>query len=235
MFYISLLFLAFFARTARRQLVLLAIAVGIYFVLPPLLPFCRVAGIGTFGLGTLSYFDFYLVAYFSVGMLAAFIHEKVRLKWLAGSSIASLTAIALIVVVYAFLKPVASPLEGMILGIPFLLIVHGNSFWGFLRIRPLVMLGQISYSTYLLHLFVLYIGFEIVAPALHMSTLTPLAFWIFIAINGLAVVALSAFSYRFFEAPFLKGFPGKRKVTPLVQVPASADGSSEASSVDVAP
>jgi peptidoglycan/LPS O-acetylase OafA/YrhL len=226
MFYISLLFLAFFARTARRQLVLLAIAVGIYFVLPLLLPFCRMAGFGTFGLGTLSYFDFFLVAYFSVGMLTAFIHDKFKLKWLAGSSIASLIAIALIVVVYAFVAPVTSPLEGMILGVPFLLIVHGNSFWGFLRVRPLVMLGKISYSTYLLHPIVLYIGFQLVAPALHISTLTPLAFWIFIAINGLAVVALSAFSYRFFEAPFLKGFAGMRKVTQLEQVSASVEGSS---------
>jgi peptidoglycan/LPS O-acetylase OafA/YrhL len=234
MFYLSLLFLAFFARTARRQLVLLAIAVGIYFALPPLLPYCRVAGFGTFGLGTLSYFDFYLVAYFSAGMLAAFIHERFRLKWLAGSSVASVTAIALIVVVYAFLAPVASPLEGMILGIPFLLIVYGNSFWGFLRIRPLVMLGQISYSTYLLHPIVLYTGFTFVAPALHISTLTPLAFWIFIAINGLAVVALAAFSYRFFEAPFLKGFVGKSTAAQVDRVRASVEGSSKAASAETA-
>jgi len=234
MFYISLLFLAYFARTARRQALLLLIAVGIYFALPPLLPFCRVRGFGTLGAETLSYFDFLLVSYFFVGMSAAFLYEKFRMTRLAGSSIASVAAIAAIVVVYAFLPPVPGPLEGMILGLPFLLIVHGNSFWGFLRIRPLVMLGQISYSTYLLHAIVLYIGFQFVVPGLHLSTLTPVVFWVFIAINGLVVVALSAFSYRFFEAPFLKGFAGARKTAQLDRLRAADGGSSEEPSAEEA-
>jgi peptidoglycan/LPS O-acetylase OafA/YrhL len=203
MFYISLVFLAFFARTTRRQIVLALIAVSAYFALPFIQPHLRVTGFGSLGIGTLEYFNNYLVCYFSVGMAAAFIHARWNLRSLLGKPVFGCIGVLATIAVLFLVTPKVSFLEGAILGIPFLLIVFGNSFWGLLRLRPLVLLGEISYSTYILHGTVLFVVYSGLARAVPVASFGPLAFWAVSAVAGMIVVALSSLSYRYVESPFM--------------------------------
>jgi peptidoglycan/LPS O-acetylase OafA/YrhL len=210
MFYLAYPFMAFFARTKRSQLLLLIIAIALQFGLPIVRQHMTGTGkAGTLGLGTVLYFDFFLLSYFSVGMLAAYLKKHHDLK-LFDSTAASLVAIAVTAAVLFLTPPDAGLREGLLLGVPFVAVIFGNSFFGLLRLRPLILLGQISYSTYLLHAIVLYVGSHLLPPSENLVTMSPLAFWLYTAVIGLFVVALSAFSYRYFEAPFMKGYGVKK-------------------------
>jgi peptidoglycan/LPS O-acetylase OafA/YrhL len=205
MFYLSLLFLAYFARSIRKQVLLILIVVAAQFTLPIIQPRIHVKGFSSLGIGTLEYFTFYLYSYFSIGMIAAYLRSKWQASRLAKSSYAAIAALLVIACLVAFLPPKAGLLEGVILGLPFLAIVYGNSFWGFLRLRPVVLLGEISYSIYILHGIVLYVSYSLLARWVRVNEFTSLYFWGFTALTGSAVIALAAFSYRFFEAPFIGG------------------------------
>ncbi|WP_213805588.1 acyltransferase [Granulicella sp. dw_53] len=217
MFYIAYPLLALFARTWRRQLLLVLITFGLYILLPIVRGHMH-GQHGTLGLGTIQYFIFFLVAFFSFGMVAAFIKKNYRLESLANSMPATLLGIAVIVALFLFVPPTLDWVEGAVLVFPFLLVVYGNSFFGLLLTRPLILLGQVSYSTYVLHGVVLYTINHLLARTINMATISPLGFWLVTALIGTAVVCLSALSYRFFEAPFMKGY-GMKKTT-IVTAPA---------------
>jgi peptidoglycan/LPS O-acetylase OafA/YrhL len=173
-------------------------------------------GLGTLGLGTIEYFLQYLVCYFSFGMFAAFLKKNFKLERIANSVPATCLGIVLTGILLFFMAPRSGFPEGAALALPFLMIVFGNSFFGLLRIRPLILLGQISYSTYVLHGIILFTANHLLARTINMATISPLSFWLFTAVTGTIVVCVSALSYRFFEAPFMKGYGVKRaKTVPL--------------------
>jgi peptidoglycan/LPS O-acetylase OafA/YrhL len=206
MFYLLFPFMSLLARTRRKQLILLSIAVALYFFLPLLHRSADPNGGAngsSLGVGTLQYFIFYLVSYFSIGMAAAYLKKSYKLAFLTGTP-ATVIGIATALAIAFILPPAKGLLEGIMLGIPFVAVVFGNSFFGLLRLRPLVLLGQISYSTYVLHAIVLYSGNQLLARTINPGTLNPIQFWLFTAALGVLVVLLSAFSYRWFEAPFMK-------------------------------
>ena len=211
MFYLIYPLLSWFARTRRSQLILLVLAVALELTLPMVRGHLLGKGKdGTFGLGTLLYFDFFLVSYFSVGMIAAYLRRNHSLR-LLDTVPATLLGLAVTIAVLFFVPPVAGIREGILLGIPFIAVVFGNSFFGLLRLRPLILLGQISYSTYLLHAIVLYVGSRLLPPSENLATMSSPAFWLYTAAVGLLIVVpLSAFSYRYFEAPFMKGYGTKQ-------------------------
>jgi peptidoglycan/LPS O-acetylase OafA/YrhL len=92
-------------------------------------------------------------------------------------------------------------LESIILGLPFLILACGNDMWGLLRTKPLVFLGQISYSVYMLHCLVL--GTVIIGLRQYVPR-SPVAYWGAIAILGIAVVLLATLTHRWLEAPFMR-------------------------------
>jgi peptidoglycan/LPS O-acetylase OafA/YrhL len=211
MFYLLYPLLAVFARSVRRQLVLAALAGTLYVALPIVRPHLAVRdGFGTFGLGTLEYFNFYLISYFSFGMLVASLKKRFAPAWTRGVP-ASVSGIGVVIFLLCFLAPKASPVEGGLLAYPLLLIVFGNSFFGLLRFRPLVLLGQLSYSMYLLHAIVLYSADRIMARFVDVAHMSSMAFWLITAGTGIVVVLLSAFSYRYFEAPFMKAHAARSR------------------------
>jgi len=202
MFYLAFPLMALFARTKVKQLVLLLIAVALYFTLPAFREHMRLRdGLGTLGLGTVQYFDFFLLSYFSIGMIAAVLKKNLPLKGIARNPATTVVAIGALIALLLFVPARPGLLEGVILGIPFLLVVLGNSFFGLLNLRPLGLLGKISYSTYLLHGIVLFVANRIAAQNVDMATISPVMFWAFTAMTGVVVVLLAAFSYRYIEAP----------------------------------
>jgi peptidoglycan/LPS O-acetylase OafA/YrhL len=205
MFYIILPVLALLARTKWNQLLLLLLSIVLYFLLPVL----RVRMPMIKGLGTLLYFDFYFLSYFLLGMLISFLKKRYQLESFARSPLATIAAVLAVVVLFGIVPAEAGLLVGTVLGLPLLLIVFGNSFFGLLRTKPLVLLGQISYSTYLLHGVVLFVVNKLL-PAKIKLGMTPTMFWAVTALNGIIVVALSSFSYRYFEAPFMHGYGTKQ-------------------------
>ncbi len=221
MFYLIFPLMALMGRSNLRQLCLLIVGVAGYFVLPAIRSHMNhPQGLGTLGLGTLLGFDSFLVSYFFFGMFAAWLSKNINLSRFAKTKAASAICVLSIVSMLMWCPPTHGPLEGLFLAIPFTLIVYGNSIFGLLNIPPLTMLGQVSYSTYLLHGIVLWVGGHLLMRWVDPQSLSATGFWAFVGIAGMVVVALSAFSYRYFEAPFMKGY-GVRPDAPPVELHSS--------------
>jgi peptidoglycan/LPS O-acetylase OafA/YrhL len=219
MFYILLPVLAPFARTRWKQLLLLGVAISLLFLLPQLhtLPSLNhSAGKSVLdGIDQLLYyFDGFLVRIFFVGMAVAFLRRKYPLARIAPRD--PYTAALFLVCVGIALESDARVLSTFNAGIlfsPFLVVVFGSDLMGLLRSRPLLLLGQISYSIYLLHLPILYFLYKAL-PIMATPAASPLLFWLFTALAGSIVVALSALSYRFIEVPCMQGYGSNKKIAP---------------------
>jgi peptidoglycan/LPS O-acetylase OafA/YrhL len=89
------------------------------------------------------------------------------------------------------------------LAIIFAFIANGYDFFGVLYNNGLRILGEVSYSIYLMHGAVLYFFFSIL-NVIDFSTTSLHAYYLsFPAVFGV-VVLLSLLTYKFIESPFLR-------------------------------
>jgi len=84
-----------------------------------------------------------------------------------------------------------------------LIAYSGNSIFGILSLRASVLLGEISYSIYLLHGVVLYFIFTYWSPT-EISNLTLSEYALFLPIVSLVVVAVSTITFLIIERPAIK-------------------------------
>ena len=85
----------------------------------------------------------------------------------------------------------------------FILVASGNSIFGILSARASVLLGEISYSIYLLHGIVLYFIFTYWSPT-EISNLTLSEYALFLPIVSFVVVVISAITFLLIERPAIK-------------------------------
>lgn len=85
----------------------------------------------------------------------------------------------------------------------FLTFVYGNDLCGLLTRPGPRLLGTISYSIYLLHAMVLWVGLRLANRLVSIAALGGPAYWLVVSACAVAVVACSALTYRFVEHPFL--------------------------------
>lgn len=92
--------------------------------------------------------------------------------------------------------------QKIILAFIFSFIANGFSFFGFLNIKSIKILGDISYSTYLTHGLVLYISFTMLNIFNFNTNL--LVYYSYFPLIFLIVISLSFLSFIFIERPFLR-------------------------------
>jgi peptidoglycan/LPS O-acetylase OafA/YrhL len=96
----------------------------------------------------------------------------------------------------------------LILGIPFALFVLGNSLHGVLEVRGLKILGEASFSIYLLHGIVIYSLFSLLNVYDFTSSDT-VSYLLYLPLIILLTSSLSVATYWCIEHPFLrKSTPG---------------------------
>ncbi len=92
----------------------------------------------------------------------------------------------------------------VLLSIVFTLIALGNDMFGLLKNASLKLLGEICYSTYLLHGIVLFILFHFVLKEGNVKQYSALQYCLTIFLTTPLVVLVSFFSFTYIEAPFMK-------------------------------
>jgi peptidoglycan/LPS O-acetylase OafA/YrhL len=80
----------------------------------------------------------------------------------------------------------------------------GNDMVGVLTLRGTRLLGIVSYSVYLLHMFILAIALRELNDVLPLSNLGTLTYCVFVAALTFVVAGISMFSFRFIEYPWLR-------------------------------
>ena len=97
---------------------------------------------------------------FACGMLAAWLGRFARWQAFAARPLAGLLALACLALLVLAFPTLYDWWALALLGIAFCLIAGGSDLFGLLRWRPSVLLGEISYSVYLLHGIVLFTLFH---------------------------------------------------------------------------
>lgn len=85
----------------------------------------------------------------------------------------------------------------------FTLIALGNTIFGLLKIDSIKFLGEISYSTYLLHITVLFIFFYFFLGFEKANLLSPLHYSLIIFSITPVLVFISFLGYKYIEKPFI--------------------------------
>lgn len=141
-------------------------------------------------------------AYFLTGIITAIIYNK-KISYLKSmSSLFSVIAIiCLIVTMGAKINQGYNWQRYVISSIFFFSIILSSPFW--LRFGPLKILGEISYSVYLLHLPILYVAIKLLNQFTDLNTISFNSYWFFILIVDVFIVFISSISFRFIESRFM--------------------------------
>ena len=96
-----------------------------------------------------------------------------------------------------------SPLNLVLLSLPFVLVASGNTLFGALVSVPARILGQISYGIYLLHGILLYFIFRYVLGFKTAAGFSHVQWDLVICGCVIPLIAICAVTYRLIEAPAL--------------------------------
>ena len=174
-----------------------------YLALPLLAMYARGAGfvllaalVVFFGLRMPITLNFLAGALVAMAVESRWLTGRLASAWLAPVPIAALAMALAMDTVYS-VRGVA------LLAVFFAFVADGNALLGLLRTRGAKMLGLASYSFYLLHGIVVFTAYRLVDVAVPVASLGAQAHWAVAALAALFAVALSAFTYRHVEYPFL--------------------------------
>lgn len=139
---------------------------------------------------------------FLAGALVALAVER---RWLAGRLAAPwLVPAPLLALGAALGMDTVYSLRGVaVLAVFFAFIADGNTLLGLLRTRAASLFGLVSYSFYLLHGIVVFVAYRWLDGWVPVASLGPAQHWAVAALAALFALALSAFTYRYVEHPFL--------------------------------
>jgi peptidoglycan/LPS O-acetylase OafA/YrhL len=143
---------------------------------------------------------------FTGGVMAAFIVRKDWLRsWFSGRN-GSLLAIASLVFVVVFF-PTAGYVAHLFLFLIFIAIACGNTLFGILSSASARMLGQISYSIYLLHGLVLFAVFKFLVGFEKAALISATGHWLIISATSAFLILFCYITFRFVEAPGMAYVP----------------------------
>ena len=141
-------------------------------------------------------------------------NEKCR-NWAQGKTAATVALMALAIVMLGWNTSFAlMPL--LLLTLFFCVVASGNMLFGALRFPSIRWLGEISYSTYLLHGLVLWLGLVYLPSLLSIDARSPLYWAAFTIIGSLSVIVMSSVSYLVIERP---GVNAGRRMKARLTVP----------------
>jgi peptidoglycan/LPS O-acetylase OafA/YrhL len=189
-FYFSLPLLALAIRASHKVRGLLwLLPLGILALLS------QVKAIPYLGIST-SYF-----VYFIVGALAAALYTRQHYRTLAAKPVFSFLALLALILAANVLPQLHVLVKAALLGAFFIPIALGNSLFGLLKHPALLLLGEASYSLYLLHGLLIYIAFDLMFPGFMTARAHPLAIWGSMGLLGMVLVVVSWATFCYLEKP----------------------------------
>jgi peptidoglycan/LPS O-acetylase OafA/YrhL len=151
---------------------------------------------------SISYFSSTFIIYFCVGAAISSFSNKINAFIEARHFLIS--SINLILVILILLYPNTLDLMhvGMI-SVLFMLIAGGNTMFGLFSLRASIILGEISYSIYLLHGIILYLIFTVISP-ISFENYQVREFIYFMPLISVLVVVVATFTYLIIEKPCIE-------------------------------
>lgn len=146
-------------------------------------------------------FKNYSLLHFLVGMLACELNESVKLKKSIANVLFCITAISIVWFMYYTGKSIynTSSYVNVLVFLVIFLLYKGADLFGLLRMKAFVLLGEASYSIYMMHALVMFVIFKI---AENLGVLIDHTILVFI-IAYTSVYFVSLITYTFIEKPMI--------------------------------
>jgi peptidoglycan/LPS O-acetylase OafA/YrhL len=90
----------------------------------------------------------------------------------------------------------------------FMAITAGFSFFGLLKTKAAIWLGDISYGIYLMHGAFLWITYYLIRSTGRLDSITVPYLFLLTLVVGIGVIAMASASYIFFERPIMRWAKG---------------------------
>lgn len=135
------------------------------------------------------------------GIAAAYwVRRPNLLAWGQSRAAGFIALLALFIVLTVFSENFAlGPL--LLLTLFFVVVASGNTLFGALKLRSIHWMGEISYSTYLLHGFLLWLMMQRLPLALAYDPSSPGFFLLRMALSSCLLIALSSLTFWYIEKP----------------------------------
>ncbi|SHL58030.1 Peptidoglycan/LPS O-acetylase OafA/YrhL, contains acyltransferase and SGNH-hydrolase domains [Chitinophaga jiangningensis] len=134
---------------------------------------------------------------FAGGMVPAFIAGKPQVQRIAAHWLTSVAILLLLCFTVLFFPHVFAPVPYVCLTLCFIAIACGNTLFGILTHQASCLLGQISYSIYLIHGVLLFVVFYLCIG----KALTPQIHWLMVTLCSVVLMVVCSLTYRFIERP----------------------------------
>ena len=164
--------------------------------------------------------DTNMFIYFVTGAFSAFLYRYEALRNMAQKSVLSWVAVISLGLLFTFFNSIYGVAPLLLMAAFFIIVALGNSIFGVLRLPAVVLMGEISYSMYLLHGVLLYICFSVLLPDF-MRAASPALVSATMALMGALLVGISWVSYCLIEKPGMR--LGKHVSGWLGRKPAAAE------------
>lgn len=144
-----------------------------------------------------------VLLYFLAGMIAAQIHHKrSRLIERFSSHIYDLIFMGAVITLFVGFQSAYGLMQALIATLGFICLLNGNGLFGLLHMKSIRLLGEISYSIYLLHGFVITASIYFSKKYIDVMSMGD-NYWIMVAVMGCLLILLSSLTYRWFECQFM--------------------------------
>ena len=156
--------------------------------------------------------------YFLFGGLTAYLLKTLRNDFNYDSTSVSIATLFLILIITLYPRTLDLA-HSILIFVLFFLITNGNSIFGILRWKSCRVLGEASYSIYLLHGIVLYVLFTEI-ELVDFKTASFIEYLTILPIVSIIVVIFSCLTFLTIEQPFIKlGKSGVKKKQNIVSRP----------------
>ena len=161
------------------------------------------------------------------GVAAAYWVRKPALVAWGQTRLAGIIALVVLALVLTLFRKSFAFAPLILLTLVFSIVASGHTLFGALTLRSIRWMGEISYSTYLLHGFLIWLMMQRLPLVLSFDAREPLVFALLAALSSCLLIAISSLTFMYIEKPGIEA--GKRAVHWLRQrTPGKSRASDEA-------
>lgn len=150
----------------------------------------------------------HFLASFLGGIAAAYWVRRPQLVAWSRTTLASVVALVALALAFTVFNRAFKTAPLFLLSLFFVIVASGNTLFGALKPRSIRWLGEISYSTYLLHGFVLWLIVQRLPMALHLDARETWVFLPLMMVCTCLLILISSATFLYIEKPGMNA--GKR-------------------------
>jgi peptidoglycan/LPS O-acetylase OafA/YrhL len=143
----------------------------------------------------------HFLASFLGGIAAAYWVRRPQLVAWGQSRIAGIIALVALLMVLTLFNRSFNLIPLLLLSLFFVIVASGHTLFGALKPRSIRWLGEISYSTYLLHGFLIWFMVRRLPLILPFDSYQPWPFVLLMAVSSCLLIIISSLSFLFIEKP----------------------------------